>query len=225
MADAVQSKLEAQLEGLEREKGWRVSVLTYEQTAPSIEVIRAAWRPDKRSVIVRYDTSSPNIIAFPYIGDEVLIKLHRPFFVELQSRYGNMFYVREEGESASVINSLDALVSCLSKDEGCSTVPGLPDDQYAFTLATSVAGGIIAGLASTIQFSNPFNKMNNNDGSGQWVWVFLFSPLWATLFISFGLGPIVSRTTDLQPILQNCAAFALSASSPWILRSLLKAED
>lgn len=45
----------------------------------------------------------------------------------------------------------------------------------------------------------------------KWIWVLLFSPLWGTLFISFGIGPIVSRTSDRLPVLLNTAAFLAAA--------------
>lgn len=41
------------------------------------------------------DPTSPNILQFR-AGQEVNQLLSRPFFVELQSRYGNLYYVREE---------------------------------------------------------------------------------------------------------------------------------
>ena len=41
----------------------------------------------------------------------------------------------------------------------------------------------------------------------QWIWVALFSPLWGILFVSFGIGPIVTRTSDRLPVLYNIAAF------------------
>lgn len=42
------------------------------------------------------DPSSPNILSVPFVGDDVLAKLRRPFWTELESRFGNMFYVREQ---------------------------------------------------------------------------------------------------------------------------------
>jgi hypothetical protein len=42
------------------------------------------------------DPSSPNILSVPYVGDNVLAKLRRPFWTELESRFGNMFNVREK---------------------------------------------------------------------------------------------------------------------------------
>lgn len=44
------------------------------------------------------------------------------------------------------------------------------------------------------------------------MWVALFAPLWATLFVNFGLGPVVSRTSDLLPLLGNIAGFSAAAA-------------
>ncbi len=57
--------------------------------------LRAAWQLDARTVLVVCDPTSPNILQFR-AGREVSRVLSRPFFVELQSRYGNLYYVREE---------------------------------------------------------------------------------------------------------------------------------
>lgn len=64
-----QEKLSSTLGEFEKSTGWRVRVLTYSDpsAAPGETQIRAAWQPDKRSVIVQFDPSSPNIIAFPYM--------------------------------------------------------------------------------------------------------------------------------------------------------------
>ncbi len=81
----------------------------------------------------------------------MLFKLRRPFLQEVQSRYGNLFYVRDNGESAAVQEAVGALTKCLAAPEGCKVVPGLPSDQYFFTLAFSVTGGLIAGFVSRIK--------------------------------------------------------------------------
>ena len=39
----------------------------------------------------------------------------------------------------------------------------------------------------------------------------LFAPLWGVLFVSFGIGPIVTRTPDRLPVLYNTAAFLAAA--------------
>jgi hypothetical protein len=51
------------------------------------------------------DPSSPNILSVPYVGDNVLAKLRRPFWTELESRFGNMFNVREKVSGAATSTS------------------------------------------------------------------------------------------------------------------------
>jgi hypothetical protein len=50
----------------------------------------------------------------------------------------------------------------------------------------------------------------------RWVWLLLFSPLWASLYINFGLGPVVSRTSDLAPLLGNTAGFAAAVAAVYV---------
>ena len=40
-----------------------------------------------------------------------------------------------------------------------------------------------------------------------WAWPLLFAPLWGTLFVAFGLGPVVSRTADWGVPAANTAIF------------------
>ena len=56
-----------------------------------------------------------------------------------------------QGESAAVLNTVDALAGCLERPGGCAVVPGLPTDQYKLTLGTSILGGLVAGYASRLQ--------------------------------------------------------------------------
>jgi hypothetical protein len=39
----------------------------------------------------------------------------------------------------------------------------------------------------------------------------IFSPLWGILFIAFGIGPVVSRTSDWLPLFRNFAGFLIGA--------------
>ncbi len=49
-----------------------------------------------RSVIVEYDATTPSLINLPYIGDEAVVLLKRPWWFEFKGRFGNIFYVREQ---------------------------------------------------------------------------------------------------------------------------------
>lgn len=65
------------------------------QAGPTGNEVKAAWAPNDKTVIVIVDPSSPNILAFN-TGQAVEQLLRRAFFIELQSRYGNKFFVRDE---------------------------------------------------------------------------------------------------------------------------------
>ncbi len=65
------------------------------KAGPTENEVKAAWAPNDRTVIIIVDPSSPNILDFN-TGQAVEQLLRRTFFVELQSRYGNKFFVRDE---------------------------------------------------------------------------------------------------------------------------------
>ncbi|CAD7702504.1 unnamed protein product [Ostreobium quekettii] len=193
--------LNTELKQFEERTGWRLRLLTaYEgELTLTEDDIRAAWQLDSRTVVVGVDPSSPNIVAFRYLGSDVQQKLRRGFWIELQSRYGNIFYIREEGEAAAITNLTSTIEGCLTKPEGCYVVPGLPRDQFYFTLVLSIAGGLVFGFASKLEPAGWVQQ--------PWVWTVLFSPLWIILFVSLGLGPVISRTSEPWPVLGNVAGF------------------
>lgn len=126
-----------------------------------------------------------------------------------------MFAVRDSGEAAAVQGVLDSLDTCLRRPGGCAVVPGLSSDQYSFTLLTSVAGGCVCGAVLRI---DPVGIVQR-----RWVWALLFSPLWGTLSISFGIGPLVSRTDDPLPIAGNLAATVVAAALVYFYPQATKA--
>ncbi|RMD68962.1 MAG: TPM domain-containing protein, partial [Cyanobacteria bacterium J149] len=127
--------------------------------------------------------------------------LPRTFWIELQTRFGNMYYVREHGENNAIVHTIDTVKNCLA-DGGCLVVPGLPKEQWILTLVTSVVGGVIFGLAA----------LPRKEGQVfAWQWVLIISPLWGILFFAFGMGPVVSRTSEWLPLFRNIIGFALGA--------------
>jgi hypothetical protein len=113
-----------------------------------------------------------------------------------------MYYVRENGENEAIVQSLETVKGCLVAEGGCSVVPGLPREQWILTLISSIVGGVICGFAS----------VPRKEGSGfAWQWMLIMSPLWGILFISFGLGPVLIRTSDWLPVVRNVMGFALGA--------------
>ncbi|KIY97427.1 hypothetical protein MNEG_10535 [Monoraphidium neglectum] len=240
VAQEQRAGLSSSLEELERDYGWKVRVYTGFGGPLATKTDAQSPRqmfgpPDEKTLWLKVDPSSPNILNMVYIGDDVLFKLRRPFLQEVQSRYGNQFFVRENGENAAVLQAVGALTQCLAAPEGCKVsglerapgqgagdlagsrngikvVPGLPSGQYYFTLAFSVAGGVIAGAVSKLEPQGIVRR--------KWIWLLVFSPLWAPLFINFGLGPVLSRTSDALPVVGNFAGFAVGAALPYLDRLL-----
>ena len=87
------------------------------------------------------DPSAPNILNVPFIGDNVLAKLRRPFWTELQSRYGNMFYVRERVSRDG--RGRKHCVSVWRRRLACSAaVRGLGLDARCNSQAVALAGSL-----------------------------------------------------------------------------------
>jgi hypothetical protein len=93
--------------------------------------------------------------------------------------------------------ALGAVRGCLEQG-GCQVVPGLPQEQWLLTLSTSILGGLVVGFAA---------YPRKEGRTVEWTWVLLLSPLWLILFGALGLGPILTRTSDLLPILRNSLGF------------------
>ncbi|MCS6812412.1 MAG: TPM domain-containing protein [Cyanobacteria bacterium] len=193
-----EAQLDQELSDFEAETGWKLRVLTQFDRTPG-RAVKEFWNLDDKSVMLVADARGGNLLNFS-VGDDLYPLLPRTFWIELQTRYGNQFFVRENGEDQSIIQAIRSLEYCLRRN-GCKVVPGLPREQWILTLITSVVGGIVLGFASQPRGGKPF----------AWQWALIFSPLWGILFIAFGIGPVVTRTTDWLPLLRNIMGFAIGA--------------
>jgi hypothetical protein len=199
LPQAQEDALIQDIETFEQQTGWKLRILTQYDRSPGRAVINF-WGLDDRSILLVADGRGGNLLAFS-IGDDVYNLLPRTFWIELQTRFGNMYYVRENGENVAINQSIETVKGCLL-DGGCLVVPGLPREQWILTLVTSVVGGIIFGLAAIPRKENQVFA---------WQWVLIISPLWGILFLSFGVGPVVTRTSDWLPLFRNFLGFALGA--------------
>jgi len=179
--------------------GWKLKVLTQFDRTPGMAV-KKYWGLDDHSVLLVADPRGGNILNFS-VGDDFYPLMPRVFWIELQTRFGNQFYVRENGEDQAILGAINSIKTCLVQG-GCQVVPGLPREQWILTLITSILGGVICGFAA-----HPRKE-------GQvfsWQWALIFSPLWGILFIAFGIGPVVTRTSDWLPLFRNVAGFLIGA--------------
>jgi energy-converting hydrogenase Eha subunit A len=193
----------------ETETGWKMRVLTQYDRSPG-RAVKKFWGLDDKSILLVADSRGGNLLAFS-IGDAVYELLPRNFWIELQTRFGNMYYIREHGENNAIVEALESVKVCLRKN-GCNAVPGLPQEQWILTLISSIVGGVILGVAVI-----PRNK----DQVIAWQWGLIMSPLWGILFIAFGMGPVVIRTPEFLPLFRNIIGFMLGAVVAFLSPSML----
>ncbi len=199
------SDLETSLNDYEKETGWKIRVLSQYEKTPGLAV-KDYWNLDETSLLIIADPRGGNLLSFN-VGDAYFALMPRIFWVELQTRYGNQFYVRDNGEDGAILSSIKAVETCLDRG-GCEVVPGLPKEQWQFTLLTSILGGIIAGFAASPRDGKEKFSMG---------WLLLLSPLWIILFGIFGIASITTRTTDLLPLLRNILSFLCSATGAYLI--------
>lgn len=198
------------LKSFEAETGWKMRVLTQYDRSPG-RAVKKFWGLDDKSILLVADGRGGNLLAFS-IGDAVYDLLPRNFWIELQTRFGNMYYIRENGENNAIVTALESVKGCLL-NEGCNSVPGLSQELWILTLISSIVGGVILGVA----------VIPRTEGQViAWQWGLIMSPLWGILFIAFGLGPIVTRTPEFLPVFRNIIGFALGAMVAFLSPSFVQ---
>jgi len=197
--------LESSLNSYEEETGWKIRVLSQYEKTPGLAV-KDYWGLDETSLLIIADPRGGNLLSFN-VGDAYFALMPRIFWVELQTRFGNQFYVRDNGEDGAILASIKAIESCLDRG-GCEVVPGLPQEQWQWTLLTSLLGGLIAGFAASPRKSNESFSIG---------WLLLLSPLWIMLFGIFGVASVITRTNDLLPLMRNILGFIGSAVGAYLI--------
>jgi TPM domain len=205
LTDGQRSSLETDLDRFEQGSGWKLRVLTQYDRTPG-QAVKDFWKLDERSLLLVADERGGNLLNFN-VGDALFALMPRTFWVELQTRYGNQYYVRDHGRDGAILDALHSVQGCLEKG-GCQVVPGLPTEQWVLTLCTSILGGLIVGFAA---------YPRQSDRRIEWGWVLLLSPLWVILFGIFGVAPIVTRTNDWLPLARNALGFGGAAVVAYLL--------
>ncbi len=198
-------ELERSLNQFEDDTGWKLRVLTQYEKTPGLAV-RKFWNLDERSLLLIADPRGGNLLNFN-VGDAFYALMPRLFWVELQTRFGNQYYVREKGEDAAIIDSLNAVELCLERG-GCEFVPGLSKELSLLTLASTILGGLIAGFASSPRKDKEIISIP---------WLLLFSPLWIMLSGIFGIAPVITRTNELIPLARNGLSFFVAMLAGYLL--------
>ncbi len=196
--------LEEDLNELEIESGWKIKYLSQFESAPGI-AIKDYWDLDDTSLLIIADPRGGNLLNFN-VGEAYFSFMPRLFWVELQTRFGNQYYVKEHGEDGAVLDAINSVKVCLNRG-GCKVVPGLSKEQYIWTLCTSILGGLIAGFSAAPKKEGQIISIG---------FLALLLPLWGMLFGIFGLAPIITRSNEILPLLKNGLAFAAAGIAGYI---------
>ena len=207
-SDQQRSKLEDSIQEVEDRTGWKLRVLTQYERTPGL-AIREFWGLDESSLLLVADPRGGNLLNFN-VGDAYFALMPRTYWVELQTRFGNQYYVKDHGEDGAVVDALNAVEICLDRG-GCQVVPGLPMEQWLWTLTTSILGGLIAGFAA---------YPRKQEETIAWGWLLLLSPLWVMLFGVFGIAPVVTRTAEALPLIRNCVGFLAGGIAAYLIAGI-----
>ncbi len=202
-------QLENSLNTFEKESGWKIKYLSQFESNPGL-AIKDYWDLDETSLLIVADPRGGNLLNFN-VGDAYFSFLPRLFWVELQTRFGNQYYVRDHGEDGAVIDAINSVKICLDRG-GCNVVPGFTKEQYIWSLSTSILGGLVAGFSASPRKENEVISIG---------FLALLSPLWGMLFGVFGLAPIITRTSEILPLIKNSLAFSAAAIGGYILSQTL----
>ena len=194
-SDNQRAGLEQSLDQFEANTGWKLRVLTQYERTPGL-AIREFWGLDERSLLLVADPRGGNLLNFN-VGDAFFALMPRTYWVELQTRFGNQYHVKDHGEDGAILDALNA-VGNLPRTRwlpGCAGTPPRtvaldPDDLRPRRRDRRLAayprkeGDVVA-----------------------WSWLLLLSPLWVMLFGVFGIAPVITRTSDVLPLLRNSLGF------------------
>jgi len=86
--------------------------------------------------------------------------------------------------------------------------PSPATEQLPWTLRTSILGGLIAGFAAYPRKEGELIA---------WGWLLLLSPLWVMLFGVFGIAPVVTRTSELLPLIRNGMGFMAGGIAAYLI--------
>lgn len=198
------ANLSSRLSALEEATGPRVLVVT-KGVGASASGANIRWpTPAPGTVVIAVDADAGNSLSFS-VGQGVYSMLPASFWLEASNRFGNAFYVRENGLDAALFSVVKAIEDCARPGRLCRAVPGVSDDQWKISVVCAGMAGSVVGAAAR----TGGKKFNAN-------FVLLFSPLWSIFLVSFGVGPIVSRGPGVEmQLASTAAAFVVLAAAVW----------
>lgn len=120
---AVERSLCREIQALDRRTGVKVRVLTQRYPQTPGKAVVPYWGVDERTIVVvaDYFGASGGLLKIN-VGEKVYEQLPPRFWSLLAAKYGNKFFVENNGEDRAIVQSFQAIRDCLDKG-GCSVPP------------------------------------------------------------------------------------------------------
>ena len=117
--------LRATIADLEARTGWRVRVVTgYGPTSTSMPApndLYRYWRADRKTVILAADAFNGNVLEFYDDSQALKNVIPKSVFQEIRGRFGNKYFVDEEGVEAATTRAAETVVDCLDRGDAPSS--------------------------------------------------------------------------------------------------------
>ncbi|CAM9797797.1 unnamed protein product [Discosporangium mesarthrocarpum] len=125
-------RMNRQIAELEAEKGYRLRLLCQHYPETPGLAVRDYWKVDDKTIVMVADKGpedakggAVNLLNFN-VGDGLRLNLPSQFWQRLQNKYGNRYYVKDNGVDVAVINAFESIIYCLSSPSGfCVDPPDL----------------------------------------------------------------------------------------------------
>ena len=118
------------LERLERDTGVKLRVLCQNYPETPGLAIKDFWGVDSNTVVLVADPNTGNITNFN-VGEDIDFQIPRNFWSKVAGKFGNKFYWSDQGPDRAIINSVNAIDSCVREPEGrfkCTKLQSLEEE-------------------------------------------------------------------------------------------------
>lgn len=129
---AERGRLDRLVTSLERDTGYRLRVLTQRYPETPGAALKDYWAVDTKTIVLVADLgvngrARANVLNFNVGAD---VPLPNSFWSRLQSKYGNQFFVKDNGIDQAIMESAGALADCLRRGEPYCAAPPLSVSEF-----------------------------------------------------------------------------------------------
>lgn len=131
LTDGEEKRIKMEIANLEKDTGVKLRLLCQNYPETPGLAIKDFWGVDADTVVFVADPNTGNILNFN-VGANIDLDVPQRFWSALAGKYGNKFFWRDNGETASVKLAVSAIDACLREEQGrfkCSKILEPMDDM------------------------------------------------------------------------------------------------